>query len=75
MPDVTVNVEVWCAECGEGLCLISGEYRRGGLDVGLCPKCSERMTTNSFNEGYEQGKIDGLKEAIETVESKGDKNE
>ena len=54
MPTMTITFEVWCAECGEGLCNLTSETdRRGktGIDVSPCPTCLARAKT----EGEEAG--------------------
>jgi len=45
----TMSFEVFCAECGEGLCGLSDTRKsrqRGApqVSVGNCPKCIERET-------------------------------
>jgi len=55
MPEVRVDIEVWCNECGDGICHLATEHRKGGgLDVTPCVKC---MNAN-YNNGYKAGKAD-----------------
>ena len=55
MPEVRVEIEVWCDDCGEGLCSISrGEF--GGVRVGACPKCIDQAYDNGHDEGYEKAR-------------------
>jgi len=67
MPNVTiettadVDVEVWCATCGDGLCGQSEvENSRYGVSVrvAVCEDCLERARSEGYNEGYEQGRTD-----------------
>lgn len=49
MPDVSVNIEVWCS-CGKGLCDQSGP-RGQGVEVKPCPDCMQ----DNYDEGYSDG--------------------
>jgi len=56
MPQVSVEVEIWCGECGRGICHQATERRKGGgLDVGPCEKCMDA----SYNRGYKAAKAEG----------------
>jgi len=62
MPSMTIEFEVWCAECGEGLCNLTTETtRRGktGIDVGPCPSCLARAKTEGEESGYSEGEAAG----------------
>jgi len=48
MPDVRVEIEVWCS-CGEGLCGQS-RGRAGGIVVEPCKRCQQE----AHDEGYEE---------------------
>ena len=59
MPIMTVEFEVFCAECGEGLCNLAtveegGRFSSSGQIVRVmpCPKC----LVAAREEGYEEGK-------------------
>ena len=52
--DVEVKVEVWCDNCGTGLCR-STQVKGESLYVEACPKCVEMAS----DEGYEAGRKDG----------------
>jgi hypothetical protein len=55
MPTIEVDVEVWCAECGAGLCnqtTVESSSRKRGLHVMPCKRCSERIKEEGFNEGF-----------------------
>lgn len=62
MPDVTIEVEVYCATCGDGLCnLTESTYTRvrgvRGVPcfrVEACPKCIDRAREEGIEEGREQ---------------------
>lgn len=56
MPEVTVDVQVWCS-CGEGLCHQS-EGRAGGVIVEPCEKCLNAAKEEAYNEGYEDAKTE-----------------
>ena len=58
--DVTVEFEVFCQECGAGLCNQSTGYSASGvhsafMEVQPCEKCLEQK----FDEGYRRGTLDG----------------
>lgn len=67
MPDITVNVEVYCARCGEGLCgqtdSIRG-YNRGEpqFRVEPCEKCLDVAKDVGDDEGYSRGYDEGYAE-------------
>ena len=62
MPDITVNIEIYCAECGAGLCngtTASEKPNSRGypyFDVAPCKKCLEAAKQEGYDEGYEAGK-------------------
>lgn len=45
MPDVTIEVEVWCGVCGKGICHNSkAELKRETISVtASCPYCEEEI--------------------------------
>ncbi len=55
MPELRVDVEVWC-ECGEGLCHQSSPATHGvGVVVEPCEKCKDAAKEEGDNEGYDRG--------------------
>ena len=55
MPEIKVDVEVWC-ECGEGLCGQSSPAKRGvGVVVEPCKKCLDVAKVEGNSEGYDRG--------------------
>jgi len=58
MPDVTVEIEIYCGTCGEGLCRQStggNTNRRGApyISVAACEKCMAAAEERGYNNGYE----------------------
>lgn len=52
MPEVKVEIEVWCS-CGEGLCGQStGRGRSGGITVEPCDKCLKEAEQEGYDRGY-----------------------
>lgn len=51
--------EVYCANCGEGLCKLTTVDERSGvnLEIKPCPKCLE----DAENKGFDKGFINGCK--------------
>lgn len=65
MPEISVDVEIWCS-CNEGLCHQSssnrvsyGGHASPGITVEPCEKCLDKAR----EEGYAKGFDEGLKEA------------
>jgi len=58
MPNIEVNIEIYCS-CGEGLCgQTRGEFDSKGnpsFVVSPCLKCFTRAQDDGYEEGYEQG--------------------
>lgn len=58
--ELTVEFEVFCAKCGEGLCNQSttGKTLRRShnyVQVSPCEKCLEDVRDNGYEKGYEHG--------------------
>jgi hypothetical protein len=56
MPTVEVEISVWCAKCGAGLCnQSSGErkHRETGVSVEPCKTCMEAARDSGYDEGYQ----------------------
>ena len=53
MPEITVNVELYCAYCGAGICNNGSERRDGrGLDIEPCDNCLSKEYDKGYAEGY-----------------------
>ena len=56
MPNVTLNVEVYCS-CGEGLCnqtdTSQDRYGNPALTVTPCEKCLKAAHDEGFDEGFD----------------------
>jgi len=66
--DATVDFEVFCAQCGAGLCNSCTEGRtpnRGVpyIQVEPCEKCIENARGEGEEKGFEEGKEAGRAEA------------
>ena len=61
----SIDFEVFCAECGEGLCGLTSVGDRNGvkLTVGPCPKCLEGSKEEGYESGYEKGYEKGMEES------------
>ena len=66
--DVEIEISVYCATCGAGLCNQSRFGRRFGnekfLEVEVCEKCKD----NAYDDGFEKGKSEGYEEARKEFE-------
>lgn len=61
MPDITVNIEVYCAKCGSGLCnqteFVTTRLRQEpSFRVVPCQKCLDESHDEGVTEGYNQAK-------------------
>ena len=57
MPEISVNIEVWCSECGKGICdLVSQGNKVGHITVEPCPKCLDVAYKEGYDEGYKTAK-------------------
>lgn len=59
MPTVEVEVSVWCARCGAGLCNQSDGTKKGretGVSVEPCQKCLDKEHLAGYDEGYDEAR-------------------
>ena len=54
MPEIKIEIEVWCSSCGEGLCNQSRGVT-GGIEVKPCEKCMQQKYDDGCEYGYERG--------------------
>lgn len=59
--DVELEVEVFCATCGAGLCKNSTAVKirnrqADAIDVEACEKCLIKAKEEGFDEGFEQAR-------------------
>ena len=52
MPEITIDVEVWCS-CGEGLCNQADSNGATGIVVEPCEKCQKKAKEEGYDEGFE----------------------
>ena len=60
MPDIEVNIEIFCARCGAGICNNASTIRHRNQDafsIEPCEKCLEE----SYNDGYKKGEEEATK--------------
>jgi hypothetical protein len=61
MPEITINVEVFCGKCGAGLCRntdVTSHHGQDAFTVEPCQRCLDR----EYEVGYEAGKADTERE-------------
>lgn len=59
MPIITVEVEIFCASCGNGLCNKSSvkNHRSGdAIEVEACEACIEAARDEGYDAGYQDAK-------------------
>lgn len=57
VPETTleVDIEVWCLQCGAGLCHVAKACGHHGISVEPCKQCMAQAREGSYNEGYDAG--------------------
>ncbi len=60
MPGIEVNIEVYCARCGEGLCnqtesTTTRTRREPCFRVEPCKKCLDEAREEGHSSGYDEG--------------------
>ena len=60
MPEVSIDVEVYCARCGAGLCnqtnsTFTKQRRQPCFQVEPCARCFNQNSNENYNMGYEDG--------------------
>ena len=58
MVDIEVDIEIWCATCGAGLCNATSADRRHGrpaFQVEACQRCMDAAEERGREEGYLEG--------------------
>lgn len=65
MPSFEVDFEVFCANCGAGLCSVStgGNSNRRNMpfvSVEPCSNCIERTKEKGYEDGYNSGYEEGF---------------
>jgi len=64
MPEISIEIEVWCS-CGEGLCNQStGDSGRRGPNITVepCERCLVRARNEGYDKGYDEAKAEFEKE-------------
>lgn len=61
MPDITVNIEVYCGKCGAGLChgteFVTTRLRQEpSFRVQPCEKCMEESREEGYAAGYQEAR-------------------
>ena len=54
----SIDFQVYCGSCGEGLCNLTTVSDRYGVKVEVepCPKCMESSKEDGYGEGYDKAK-------------------
>jgi len=68
MPALQLEFEVFCANCGAGLCNNCTEgttrtRRMEFIEIEPCEKCLSKAKDDGYDKGYEKGHEDAEKEA------------
>ena len=72
MPEISVDIQIWCGTCGDGLCNQTSESPRGGgFDVNVCETCKDNALDEGHNKGYDKGFKEGREEGYEEGKEKG----
>jgi len=67
MPDVTIDVEVYCARCGAGLCnqtesTFTRTRQQPSFRVEPCEKCLEAAREEGYDAGLDAGQAEEREE-------------
>lgn len=79
MPEIEVNIEVYCT-CGEGLCnqteaTRTRNRREQAFIVTPCEKCIARARDKADQEGYDRGLYEGSQVADRSLDAAFEKGE
>ncbi len=60
MPEIPVNIELYCAGCRQGICNnatagTTKTRREACFDIEPCEKCLQRAREEGYEEGYQAG--------------------
>lgn len=61
MPKISVDIEIYCADCGRGICdLATPTYTKGrgqpAFQITPCPKCLDAAREKGWEEGLKEGR-------------------
>jgi hypothetical protein len=72
MADITVDVQVYCAKCGAGICgNVTNGRKIGTIEIEPCERCLKTEADKRYQEGYDEGYDEGIKDT-EREEAKDD---
>lgn len=61
MPNMSIDFDVYCAVCGEGLCncteVVQNSYQTK-IIIKPCPRCIEKAKDEGYCEGYSDANQD-----------------
>ena len=59
MPEISINVDVWCASCGAALCHCTearqDQHGMPGLEVTACEICLDKALAEGYDAGHNAG--------------------
>jgi hypothetical protein len=61
MPEIAVEIELYCARCGEGICANGTATRKRNQEcfvIEPCETCLSRASDKGFEEGHQKGYAD-----------------
>ncbi len=61
-----IYFEVFCANCGEGLCKLTTVNETNGLNIEIepCPKCLQDAENKGFSKGLQEGRDGSRTETV-----------
>ena len=61
MPKAVATFEVYCSECGAGLCrnAANRKYEENVIDISPCEACIKSARDEGYEEGYKEGVEEG----------------
>ena len=59
MPEIAVDIELYCSTCGEGICALGTATKRRGqpcFQIEPCEKCMDNATSAGFEVGFKEAR-------------------
>uniref|UniRef100_A0A6H1ZR83 Uncharacterized protein n=1 Tax=viral metagenome TaxID=1070528 RepID=A0A6H1ZR83_9ZZZZ len=61
MPEIYLGIDCICENCGD---VLTATFEQGRLVVSLCKDCLNKMSEESFEDGYKRGRIEAARGSI-----------
>lgn len=68
MPDISIDIELYCNTCGSGICgngMATYTRRQPCFRIDACEKCTENARDDGYEKGYEAARKEFCRDAEE----------